>query len=195
MARPRDFDETAVLDRAMHAFRAHGYGGLSIQALQQATGLTSGSLYNAYGDKAGVFRAALAHYIVTIVGSRIAAFAGNSATLDDLQELYLSLLRWPQTDGFGCLVTNTAIEFGAAPSIAFDLVKDCLDRLEEAITAVLARELPPAMVQTSKTRLMMIYQGMLTSSRAGRLGDDVEPMIRDEFDNLRSRRVDHGQIA
>ena len=179
----------------MHAFRAHGFGGLSIQALQKATGLTSGSLYNAYGDKAGVFRAALSHYSGMIVDARLAAYASESATLDDLQEFFLSLLRPPQTDSFGCLVINTAIEFGAAPSIASDLIKASLDRVEAAIGAVLARELPAEMVETSKTLLMMIYQGMLTSSRAGRLGDDVEPMIRNELDNLRSRRANHGYVA
>ncbi|WP_374200826.1 transposase domain-containing protein [Inquilinus sp. Marseille-Q2685] len=39
-------------------FRREGFGGVSIKALEAATGLTSGSIYNAYGDKDGLYRAA-----------------------------------------------------------------------------------------------------------------------------------------
>jgi TetR/AcrR family transcriptional regulator, transcriptional repressor for nem operon len=48
MGRKRSFDETKVLESAMHAFRRHGYAGISIKQLEEATGLSSGSLYNAY---------------------------------------------------------------------------------------------------------------------------------------------------
>ena len=71
MARPREFDEGAVLDAAVQCFWARGYESTSIKDLIERTGLTAASLYNAYGDKRAMFRIALDHYIEKSIGVRI----------------------------------------------------------------------------------------------------------------------------
>lgn len=53
MARPRNFDENAVLDAAMQRFWSRGYEVTSVRELADGMGLTSASLYNAFGDKLG----------------------------------------------------------------------------------------------------------------------------------------------
>ena len=55
MARPREFDEERVLDAAMRVFWKKGYPGTSLQDLVDATGLERPSIYNAYGNKRGIF--------------------------------------------------------------------------------------------------------------------------------------------
>lgn len=62
MAGVRTFEEADVLDRALRLFWAHGYEGTSIGALTEATGLSRSSLYNAFGDKRGLYLAALDRY-------------------------------------------------------------------------------------------------------------------------------------
>lgn len=188
MGRNRSFDEQDVLDRAMHAFRRHGYAGLSIKRLEEETGLTSGSIYNAYGDKDGLYRAALAHYVDGFVAGRIEAHAGPAATLDDLEGLFLSLFRAPMTDGHGCLVTNSAVEFGAARSSAAEGVGRALDLVATGMRAVLAREIGPDRAAIEADRLLLLYQGILVLSRAGRLGAGFEDVVRAEFDMLRQAR-------
>lgn len=188
MGRSRSFDEAAVLDRAMHAFRRYGYGGLSIKRLEEETGLTSGSIYNAYGDKDGLFRAALAHYVDGFVGHRMAAHAGSSATLDDLERLFLTLFREPMTDGYGCLVTNSAVEFGGAGMSTPADVGRALDMVASGIRAVLAREIGSDRAETEAARLLLLYHGILVLSRAGRLGADFENAVRSQFDTLRRMR-------
>lgn len=185
MARPRTFDEHAVLNGAMHCFRAVGFHNASIRDLEAATGLTSGSLYNAYGDKNGLFRAAMQHYLETVITPRLKDHAGADAGLDRLEQLYLSILEPPYADGKGCLVINAAIEFGASPSIASDGVAAALDGVENGIRAVLERCIPPEHVQASTMRLVLIYQGLLVTSRAGRAGSGVAAAIADEFQRLR----------
>ena len=54
MARPRGYDEQAVLTAAMHAFRREGYAHISVTELEAATGLRTSSRYNAFGDKSGL---------------------------------------------------------------------------------------------------------------------------------------------
>ena len=62
MARPLSFDPDRALDAAMHTFWQHGYAGASIQDLTEATGLSRSSLYNTWGDKLGLYIAALDRY-------------------------------------------------------------------------------------------------------------------------------------
>ena len=51
MARPREFDEDEVIDRARTAFWSQGVAATSISALSEATGLSVGSLYKAFSSK------------------------------------------------------------------------------------------------------------------------------------------------
>src|SRR5947199_7736288 len=113
MVRPKAYDEAAVLTGAMHAFRRDGYSGISIPQLEEATGLSSGSIYNSFGDKRGLFLAAFEHYLRAVLESRISRFARPQDGLSGLRQLFLSLLREPNGETFGCLITNSAIEFGA----------------------------------------------------------------------------------
>jgi AcrR family transcriptional regulator len=60
--RPREFDMDAALDGAVQVFRQRGYHATSITDLGAAMGLTSGSIYKAFGDKRTVFLAAFDRY-------------------------------------------------------------------------------------------------------------------------------------
>jgi TetR/AcrR family transcriptional regulator, transcriptional repressor for nem operon len=55
MARPRKFDESAVLTTARDRFWSTGYAGTSVDDIAAATGLGKGSLYGAFGDKHQLF--------------------------------------------------------------------------------------------------------------------------------------------
>ena len=190
MARTRSFDETAVLTAAMHAFRRDGYAGVSIKQLEQVTGLTSGSLYNAYGDKDGLFQAAFAYYVDVFVVGRLRAHTGPDATLDDLEEYFLALLRSPLNDGHGCLVTNTAVEFGPASSIAEHGVDKALTLMAAGIRGVLERETGPDRAKLGASHLLLLCQGILVLMRS-RSGNVVntESVIRAQFDDLRQKRT------
>lgn len=189
MARSRSFDEQEILTRAMHAFRRHGYARISIRQLEEATGLTSGSLYNAFGDKDGLYRAAIAHYVDGFVIARLQAHAGPQATLEDLEEFFLTLFRPPMTDGFGCLVSNAAMEFGSSGSVADEGVGRALDLVDASMRAVLGREIGDEAAGPAAMRLSLMYQGILLMTRAGRAGKDHEEAIRAEFGRLRLERA------
>src|SRR5690349_3248315 len=63
MGRPRAFDDQAVLAAAGDIFWARGYEATSTRDLTAQTGLTPSSMYAAFGDKRGLFRRALDHYL------------------------------------------------------------------------------------------------------------------------------------
>jgi len=60
--RPRSFDREQALDAAMRVFWRQGYEGASLTALTEAMDINRPSLYAAFGDKAGLFREAVARY-------------------------------------------------------------------------------------------------------------------------------------
>lgn len=185
MARPREYDELVVLTAAMHAFRRSGYAHISVTDLEAATGLRTSSLYNAFGDKAGLFRRALDHYVDSLVAPRLTAFAGPGATLGDLEQLFLTLFSPPYDDGYGCLVVNSAAEFGSGESIAAEGVRRGLRLVESNLLDVVRRELGAEDAEATAGRLMLMYQGLLLLSRAGQLSRNHQNAIHQEFDELR----------
>ncbi|WP_040797251.1 TetR/AcrR family transcriptional regulator [Nocardia higoensis] len=66
--RPRAFDRTEALQRAMEVFWEHGYEATSMSDLTAAMGINSPSLYAAFGDKEALFRAAIELYRSTFGG-------------------------------------------------------------------------------------------------------------------------------
>ena len=60
--RPRNFDETAALERATQVFWSKGYDGVTIDDLVAGMGVGRPSLYAVFGDKRAIFLRVLRAY-------------------------------------------------------------------------------------------------------------------------------------
>ncbi|MEM0900873.1 MAG: TetR/AcrR family transcriptional regulator [Pseudomonadota bacterium] len=95
----------------MIAFWQMGYSETPIGVLEEATGVKRVSLYNAFGDKEGLFLAALDHYHAAAT----AIYEGKIANggLGDIQELFTAMSS-PVDEGSpahsGCLMVNTILD-------------------------------------------------------------------------------------
>ena len=67
MARPKEFDRTQALDKAMHLFWQQGYEATSMQDLCNHMGINRGSLYDTYGNKHSLFLEGIQRYIAVII--------------------------------------------------------------------------------------------------------------------------------
>jgi TetR/AcrR family transcriptional repressor of nem operon len=190
MGRSREYDEGQVLSGAMEAFRRKGFAAVTIRDLEEATGLKGGSLYNSYVDKAGVFAAAFTYYNDVVVRARVAKYAPDSAGLAGLHKLFLTLLDEPGGGSFGCLVTNSAIEFGGSanlPAAAATGLKILSDAFERCLKAD-ERDRRGNNGRSSRvaaTKLLALYQGLLVLIRAGWDKRALKNMINEEFSQLR----------
>ena len=131
MARPREFDEEVVLDAAVQCFWARGYEATSVKDLMERTGLTAASLYNAYGDKRAMFRAALDHYIESSIGVRIRRCEALPPR-DAIRSFFDDILRrsLSDCDRKGCMLVNSALEMAPHDLEFREMIAGTLKRIE-----------------------------------------------------------------
>lgn len=110
MARPREFDEDVVLEKALHAFWLHGYEGTSLHDLIAACGLNKSSLYKAFGSKEGLFLK-----VVDLYHERYLSFREDALSESTPRQIVEKLLRGivdlqsGEIMPPGCLITNSAL--------------------------------------------------------------------------------------
>ncbi|MFB9274539.1 TetR/AcrR family transcriptional regulator [Cohnella cellulosilytica] len=128
MARPREFDQEAVLDRAMELFWTRGYERTSIQDLVEHTGVHRGSLYDTFGDKNQLFLTCLDRFRQHSKPLfRILDEPGSPKEV--LERFFDKLIEHAMTDEKrGCMIANTAMDLGAVePAIAMRIEAYTLD--------------------------------------------------------------------
>jgi TetR/AcrR family transcriptional repressor of nem operon len=112
MARPREFDEAAVLDAAIQQFWLRGYEATSVRDLADEMGIAGASLYNAFGSKRMLFERSLNRYLDQTFRERIRrlehSLPPRDAIVAFLQEIIKRSLNDKQR--LGCLLVNSALE-------------------------------------------------------------------------------------
>lgn len=140
MARPREFDEDQVLDRALEVFWRRGYGATSVEDLTAATGLGRGSLYAAFGDKEALFITCLRRY--TLQGQQAVLQAlqhpdprqAIAMAFAEMAARYSDPSRPP-----GCLQTNTVLENASVSEAVTRLNATALAEFQAALYATVCR--------------------------------------------------------
>lgn len=112
MARPREFDETAVLDAAVQCFWARGFEATSVRDLAEGMGMTSASLYNAFGDKRCLYQQALNHYLDQTVRDRVSRLEASLPPREAIARFFDEVIARSLCDRQrrGCMLVNTALE-------------------------------------------------------------------------------------
>jgi TetR/AcrR family transcriptional repressor of nem operon len=136
MARPRKFVEHEVLERTVETFWASGYEAVSIDELVTSTGLSRSSIYQAYGNKRGLFRAALDFYVTKRVGVMLGGLEAPGARAETALEFFAMLdevqSNYPDRFGLGCLLTNSMAELGTVDEEIRLTGTDYVSRLNDA---------------------------------------------------------------
>lgn len=191
MPRPLEFEVEPALTAVMEVFRHQGFDRTSVKALCEATGQSSGSLYNCFGDKAAMFRRALDHYIRLVVAGRIDQHLGRQPPREGLLSYFLSLLEEPGDGSAGCLLTNSAIEFAGAEGAITQAIRTGFGLQERAFQTALATIFPKATdIPDRALQLLALYQGVLVLVRFGHPKASLRTMITRELATLTGARDD-----
>jgi len=181
MARPREFKEAAVLDRAVDLFWRRGFEGTVVGDVCDATGLHPGSVYGAFVDKRGLFIAALRRYAERVSAKAIGVLDETPGGADAIRG-YFALLVDAMVDGrrrSGCLMTNTLVERHATDKTIMELVVRHLATLEAAFVRVFVRDgMDPAEAAKRAAGLVCFVQGLnvIARTRPGRAR--LEELVR-----------------
>lgn len=177
MARPREFNESDVLRHASKAFWSRGYQATSIRDLEEATGLTAGSIYKAYGSKRELFLLCLEQYMKEDSYLALLLKMFDKSLAESMRAIFDTIIESTSTGStrpVGCLVSNLVAEL---LNVDRDLGEGAVAGLEEMQKALRfrvkwARENGELAVDEDDSALsaflMVLIQGMLVISTSTR---------------------------
>jgi AcrR family transcriptional regulator len=184
--RPREFDRTAALDRAVELFWEKGFEATSIADLTSAMGIGSTSLYAAFGCKDDLFREAVERYVQG-AGAEIWAAVTAADTAHGAVESYLMTTARAFTRGdcpTGCLIVLSALHVnGATEALRAELV-DKRQANSAELAEILSRgvdtgEIPPTADLFAIARFYVtVQQGMSIQARDGADRATLETIAR-----------------
>ncbi|UHC18963.1 TetR/AcrR family transcriptional regulator [Methylobacterium currus] len=189
--RPWSFDRDAAVETAMRLFWRHGYEGVSVGDLTKAIGVAPPSLYAAFGNKAGLYRQALARYEETNGGPDPAAIGSASSLPEAVRRLLegavAAVTRWENERG--CMISSGLV--ACHPDHA-ELARDAATR-REALRGRIAQALSPFApddeVQRMARYLAAVMQGISIQARDGVASSDLQGIVEDVVAGIAARNA------
>jgi AcrR family transcriptional regulator len=188
MARPKEFDVDAAVAAAVEVFRDHGYEGSSARMLVEAMGIGRQSLYDTFGDKWGVYLAALKRYAQLEIATHREMLASAARGIDGIRAMLEHVAARAE---FGCLGVCSVVEFGTTRSDIVSIREAAGLGLTRAICETVERaqadgdvdwELDPEKVATF---LISTISGMRIAARGGATREHVSAIAELALRGLR----------
>lgn len=177
------FIRSEVVEAATELFWRKGYNCSSMQDVFRATGLQPGSLYNAFGNKEGLFEEAIRFY-----GARRSEvfkdyFATFPNKLEAVTHLLLDYVNKTQSNTYnGCFLVKSVLELKSMSNHRLlDVVNDQLDALEsitvDALKAVYDKEIAVQKASAlSLGKIGIVVRGFTKQSHS-EIVDDLRSMF------------------
>lgn len=156
-------------------FRHHGYDGVSLAKIAEATGLGKASLYHHFpGGKAEMVRETLDYSGRWMADNIVAPLQGDGEPLDRLQGMCDRISTLYEAGEQPCLLASLTL--GASRDMFHEAIKDRLQTLVDAISSVLVEAgLDSELARQRGEDAVMAIQGSLILSRGL---DDTRPFQR-----------------
>ncbi|MDQ0260613.1 TetR/AcrR family transcriptional regulator [Sinomonas atrocyanea] len=170
MGRTQAFDRDTAVRAARAVFWQSGYEDASVPDLEQATGLSRSSIYNAFGSKRGLFDVAVQSYLDEVVRPRLRPLQGSHVEpeaiigyLDGLREALAGAGSAPAANG--CLLINAAGAPIAHDAEVARVIADYRDELRAAVGRGVRAHLPAA-TAVERDRLADAVTGLVVAAFA-----------------------------
>ncbi|WP_368517243.1 TetR/AcrR family transcriptional regulator [Rhizobium sp.] len=185
MARPREFDREAALEKALRVFWAKGFAATSTDDLREAMGIGRQSLYGAFGDKRTLYLEALDTYQQRTNSGHVGRLSGPTSPLRGIEDLLSGLVSEDDCErALGCMGVGSVGEFGvtdpdlnarrSAASAA--LGRRILERVSEGQRS---GEINPNLdAEETAAFIQMTMTGLQVAARGGARAADLKAMAR-----------------
>ncbi|NIY46250.1 TetR/AcrR family transcriptional regulator [Cedecea colo] len=171
----------AVLDGAVRVFRERGFHATTVTDLNEATGLTAGSLYKAFGDKRGVFLAAFERYTSqrnTELRRRMDALQSGRDKIRELLRFYAEVSCGSEGRR-GCLVVASATALAIFDDEIVKRVEAAMRRTEDLLCRLLQEGQKDGSISSAVNIpamarcLLALLQGFRVVGKSGRTRGDM----------------------
>jgi AcrR family transcriptional regulator len=175
MPRTAIHDRDASVDCAVRLFWERGWHATSLKDIQYALDMRPGSIYAAFGSKAGLFEVALDRYsqemseeFATFVEAAGSPLEGIRSYLREVARACAGAGpdgRWPTP---GCMLVKTILELGDEDAVLRERAERVLAAVEDHLTALLrqAREHGELVPEARPRRLARLVQAQIMGLRA-----------------------------
>ncbi|MFT5487255.1 MAG: TetR/AcrR family transcriptional repressor of nem operon [Paracoccaceae bacterium] len=180
MARPREFDTDKALRDMTALFWEFGYTATSMHDLERATGVGKQSLYRAFGDKRGMYLAALAAYERGEISASAQLLDMPGSAAARFGRLFGHIIDSAIADGDrrGCFLCNASTDQAPLDPATGKLIAEMIARLEDTFTETLMTAapdpLPRETARKSARGIMAGYLGLRVLVKAGAARDLLE---------------------
>ncbi|MBE0339667.1 TetR/AcrR family transcriptional regulator [Paenibacillus sp. 23TSA30-6] len=113
MARSKEFEVNAVLDKAMMLFWEQGYEKTSMSDLVKHMGIHRRSMYDTFGDKHSLFLQAMDRYINKVEVTLTGEVKQSKTATEALQIIFRFMVLDEEGSPSGCLMVNSVTELAA----------------------------------------------------------------------------------
>jgi AcrR family transcriptional regulator len=177
MGRPRQFDESSLLDAAIELFWTKGFDTTSVEDVSHATGVGNGSIYTAYGNKRGLFLAAFERYCAArarFVCETVEFAPGSARTA--IRALCRAVIAdcAGRPDRRGCLMINSIAQLGHRVPEVVTVARKSTERMEASVAARIGVEgrkdfagLDQHQIALLSCHIVLVSQGLIQLSRLG----------------------------
>ena len=164
----------------MHVFWEKGYEGAGLSDLTAAMGINKPSLYAKYGDKRGLFLAAMDHYSTTVAGPHVIPLI-ESTTVRDAVDGHLKSINAAISDSGsppGCLISSVATDLAGRDEELRQRISGLTTQAEKFFAERFRQIGGSPMDETVLAELVMsIGQSLAARARTGATADDLNALV------------------
>ncbi|WP_431221988.1 TetR/AcrR family transcriptional regulator [Serratia sp. L9] len=184
--RPKKFDRDSVLEKAMELFWRFGYEPTSMSELIEGTGTKPSSLYAEFGNKEGLFCAAVERYLATYGHARdVILDQGDLPLSQVIEQLLRTCVDWftdVQTPS-GCFMVVATFGMSAADNDLFSQLSQQRNSAENKIVECLEQRVRQGELPENTHCALLgkyivnVIQGMSVQARNGATREELSGLV------------------
>ncbi|WP_068621345.1 TetR/AcrR family transcriptional regulator [Paenibacillus tuaregi] len=138
MARSKEFEESAVLDKAMKLFWEQGYESTSMNDLVEHMGIHRRSLYDTFTDKRTLYLKAMDRF-EDRTDAKLAAGVKQSKTAKEALQFVFDYMSHGEEGGpSGCMFVNSAVELACRDKDIDARAVNAFEKVEQLLVKIVS---------------------------------------------------------
>ena len=136
MGRSKEFEENAVLQRAMELFWQQGYEKTSMSDLVEHMGIHRKSLYDTFGDKHALYLKVIDRYAEYSMAKLNTEKLRAKTAYQTIQYIFDYIIQGNEDKHWGCLFVNAATEMGPWDKEVEEKTEEAFRKAEDFIAGI-----------------------------------------------------------